>query len=147
MGTCDMGCQPDWHKDGCGIYDKEPEILDENFRLTPIGQLEKIREFLAAMERTTVVYVRKAREEGKDWDEIGAALGIGGGQAYVQYAHLINDSCWNCRKCMSRVSAWPYSMGMILCETCGNKRCPHATDHELACTGSNEPGQKGSAYE
>lgn len=35
----------------------------------------------------------------------------------------------------------------IVCPTCGNKRCPKATDHELACTGSNEPGQKGSVYE
>ncbi len=36
---------------------------------------------------------------------------------------------------------------MYLCETCGNKRCPHATDHRLTCTHSNAPGQKGSAYE
>lgn len=36
---------------------------------------------------------------------------------------------------------------MHLCETCGNKRCPHATDHRHACTNSNEPGQPGSAYE
>ena len=36
---------------------------------------------------------------------------------------------------------------MILCETCGNKRCPHATDHRNTCTGSNEPGQKGSSWE
>lgn len=35
---------------------------------------------------------------------------------------------------------------MILCPICGNKRCPHANDHRLACTGSNEPGQPGSAY-
>ena len=35
---------------------------------------------------------------------------------------------------------------MILCETCGNKRCPHATNHELPCTGSNAPGQPGSDY-
>lgn len=35
---------------------------------------------------------------------------------------------------------------MILCSKCGNKRCPHATDHRLACTNSNEPGQAGSAY-
>lgn len=35
----------------------------------------------------------------------------------------------------------------IVCAICGNKRCPHATDHRLACTGSNAPGQKGSAYE
>lgn len=36
--------------------------------------------------------------------------------------------------------------GMILCPTCGNKRCPKATNHTLECTGSNEPGQPGSAY-
>ncbi len=30
---------------------------------------------------------------------------------------------------------------MILCEHCGNKRCPHATNHEFRCTGSNEPMQ------
>lgn len=35
---------------------------------------------------------------------------------------------------------------MILCPTCGNKRCPHASDHDLDCTGSNEPGQPGSVY-
>lgn len=39
-----------------------------------------------------------------------------------------------------------YAERMILCRKCGNKRCPHATDHRLGCTGSNEPGQKGSAY-
>ena len=33
-----------------------------------------------------------------------------------------------------------------LCATCGNKRCPHATDHRLPCTGSNEPDQPGSFY-
>jgi len=32
------------------------------------------------------------------------------------------------------------------CEKCGNKRCPHHTDHRLACTGSNETGQPGSIY-
>jgi len=35
---------------------------------------------------------------------------------------------------------------MILCVECGNKRCPHATDHRFTCTGSNEPGQIGSRY-
>lgn len=30
---------------------------------------------------------------------------------------------------------------------CGNKRCPKATDHRLACTNSNEPGQPGSDYQ
>ena len=35
---------------------------------------------------------------------------------------------------------------MILCPTCGNKRCPKATDCSESCTGSNEPGQAGSRY-
>jgi len=63
----------------------------------------------------------------------------------------------NCMKCSSgqivehtapdgQVWRFPRIM-MHVCSICGNKRCPHATDHELDCTGSNEPGQKGSAYE
>jgi hypothetical protein len=35
---------------------------------------------------------------------------------------------------------------MVLCETCGNKRCPHATDTSLPCTNSNTSGQPGSSY-
>ena len=52
---------------------------------------------------------------------------------------LPNIWCW-CRQCR------PDVVTMILCPTCGNKRCPHANDHRNACTGSNEPGQPGSAY-
>lgn len=51
-----------------------------------------------------------------------------------------NPEC-GCHRC--NPDAW----WMIVCETCGNKRCPHATDHDLACTSSNEPGQKGSVFE
>lgn len=36
---------------------------------------------------------------------------------------------------------WRYA-----CEICGNKRCPHHTNHQFGCTGSNEPGQVGSAF-
>lgn len=35
---------------------------------------------------------------------------------------------------------------MIVCPDCANKRCPRANHHDHACTGSNEPGQPGSAY-
>lgn len=38
------------------------------------------------------------------------------------------------------------SFTMILCDECGNKRCPKASDHNLKCSGSNEPGQEGSVY-
>lgn len=39
-----------------------------------------------------------------------------------------------------------YLTRMILCPVCGNKRCPKASDHTNACTGSNDPGQPGSIY-
>jgi len=38
-------------------------------------------------------------------------------------------------------------VGMIVCEICGNKRCPHATDHNFECTNSNSTGQAGSIYD
>jgi hypothetical protein len=42
---------------------------------------------------------------------------------------------------------WPLTLTrMILCPVCGNKRCPHATNHNNPCTNSNEPGQPGSRY-
>ena len=39
-----------------------------------------------------------------------------------------------------------FSAQMILCQDCGNKRCPKAANHENVCSGSNEPGQAGSSY-
>ena len=59
----------------------------------------------------------------------------------------------NCHKCIQQhniLNEWglPVSTGiMIVCPVCGNKRCPKASDHELACTNSNAPGQKGSIWE
>lgn len=50
--------------------------------------------------------------------------------------------CW-CRTCRPIT---PTDMRFVVCPDCGNKRCPHANDHRNACTGSNEPGQEGSAY-
>jgi hypothetical protein len=64
-----------------------------------------------------------------DWDK---ALGI--------YTPQPGECvCWKC------LAGKNVAM-MVLCPTCGNKRCPKASDHELACTGSNEPGQPGSNY-
>ena len=50
--------------------------------------------------------------------------------------------CW-CHACN------PQGFGharFVVCPDCGNKRCPKANNHMNACTGSNEPGQEGSAY-
>jgi hypothetical protein len=55
--------------------------------------------------------------------------------------------CYNCMSERKDSRGWPLTMSMlVVCPECGNKRCPRATDHNLACTGSNEPGQPGSRY-
>jgi hypothetical protein len=54
--------------------------------------------------------------------------------------------CW-CLTCRPMRVDDPESIRMALCPTCGNKRCPKANDHRNQCSNSNEPGQKGSAYE
>ena len=51
------------------------------------------------------------------------------------------DQC-GCRACTD----FGLTARMVLCPTCGNKRCPKANDHRNECSGSNEPGQAGSAY-
>lgn len=53
---------------------------------------------------------------------------------------------YDCIRCW-RESGRLFQPRMFLCPACGNKRCPKATDHRLDCTGSNEPGQPGSAYQ
>lgn len=53
-----------------------------------------------------------------------------------------NPDCW-CRTCRPVVLN---DMRFVVCPDCGNKRCPRANDHRNACTGSNEPGQEGSAF-
>ena len=66
---------------------------------------------------------------------------------------MTNPHCW-CYECNKERQTYiggmniPFFMTrMILCPECGNKRCPKATNHEHACTGSNEAGQPGSRYQ
>lgn len=73
-----------------------------------------------------------------------AAVGLAG-------KDLLADAC-ECHACEDKrtahLSAWGRTLArkFIVCATCGNKRCPRASDHELACTGSNASGQPGSRY-
>lgn len=57
---------------------------------------------------------------------------------------------YDCHKCFRKLAGDNQMMIMhrriILCQECGNKRCPKASDHDLKCTGSNDPGQPGSLY-
>jgi len=73
---------------------------------------------------------------------LGSSEGLGAGA----------EARCTCHACIAEhdlrgPGGWPLGMTMmVLCQTCGNKRCPHATDHRNACTGSNDPGQRGSLY-
>lgn len=53
----------------------------------------------------------------------------------------------NCEACYPMDTNDFLSYRMIVCSICGNKRCPHATNHNNPCTNSNAPGQKGSSWE
>jgi hypothetical protein len=52
-----------------------------------------------------------------------------------------------CRECLSAIDSVIESFysvagqGMVICFSCGNKRCPHAYSHKYLCTHSNEPDQ------
>jgi hypothetical protein len=56
---------------------------------------------------------------------------------------LYEESQCSCQTCRPITMT---DMRMVVCSTCGNKRCPKATDHRMDCTNSNEPGQPGSSY-
>jgi len=55
-------------------------------------------------------------------------------------------SCLRCVNKRDQEAGYLFQSAMQLCPVCGNKRCPRGTDHDLDCTGSNEPGQPGSSY-
>ena len=65
-----------------------------------------------------------------------------------EHAHVVDPTVdaaptCGCYRCATPVRR---STTFIVCPRCGNKRCPRGTDHGLACTGSNDTGQRGSRY-
>jgi hypothetical protein len=67
------------------------------------------------------------------------------GRATVEIIRSANetDSCGKCYQCVS--PTWgEWESWMVVCATCGNKRCPRAEHHASPCSGSNDPGQQGS---
>ena len=93
------------------------------------------------------VSVPAAMEMDDDFDsafEHGKAVGWNAYRAAMLQAgnSPVTPDCW-CRICRPVTMS---DMRFVVCPECGNKRCPHANDHNNACTGSNEPGQVGSAY-
>jgi len=66
---------------------------------------------------------------------------------------MASDTMCECLQCLrdrneQDANGWPVENSrMIVCSVCGNKRCPHATDHRNECTNDNSPGQPGSIYQ
>lgn len=71
-----------------------------------------------------------------------SGIAIDGEKILAERDALNAPDCW-CHTCRPVTFA---DSRFVVCPDCGNKRCPHANDHRNACTGSNEPGQEGSAY-
>jgi len=74
---------------------------------------------------------------------------------YIENVYGENYNACICHKCIEenqvkQFSGSPFLLNstmMSVCPKCDNKRCPHASDHQRDCTGSNETGQSGSIYE
>ena len=83
-----------------------------------------------------------SRERGHDGQHEGGCRG--GTASWDSTEEPAPVNCGSCHTCLDGLAKMTM---MVLCITCGNKRCPRANDHNNECSGSNSPGQKGSAYE
>ncbi|WP_239661471.1 hypothetical protein [Enterobacter kobei] len=122
----------------------EPQNIPENI---PATQFKPVADLYGLTSPT-------GGETSFTFDAVEARDFIDGGwscQEYVElgrYQEAVSGnspvipgcSCLTCRPLTFSDSRF------VVCPECGNKRCPHANDHRNACTGSNEPGQEGSAY-
>ncbi len=70
-----------------------------------------------------------------------------GGWRPIESARKAGCICRMCLRDEKDERGYPVTMSrFVTCPTCGNKRCPAASDHRFACTGSNESGQFGSVF-
>ena len=104
------------------IIDKEYANFDWN----KVKTVEDIKSFLQAIHPRVQVDMNS-----KEYDIL----------SHLCDKEKVECYCYNCASPAKRMTTF------IVCPECGNKRCPHATDHNLECTNSNEPGQKGSRFE
>ncbi len=121
----DDSCQQDVDGEECHVvpddaFQKLSDALDEIENTLPTEDIDRPDVFLAwsAMPRAALKSILQP----------GNYPGI--------------PDCW-CRTCRPVALN---DMRFVVCPDCGNKRCPRANDHRNACTGSNEPGQEGSAH-
>ncbi|WP_315125185.1 hypothetical protein [Comamonas antarctica] len=108
---------------------------------------QELEDFKAKTVRIGLDIDRALRGEVNEESPIASRLRVLASARAVQPAIGIPISalgkCW-CTTCR------PITLEdarFVVCPDCGNKRCPRAHNHELACTNSNAPGQTGSSWE
>ena len=133
-----------------GALQRRSEYYAELDAMTPEQRDEHdagIREFATMLKSfgnseqlepvTTAYKLRDAVETIRN-----SGIAIDAEKIFAERDALNAPDCW-CRTCRPITLT---DMRFVVCPDCGNKRCPHANDHRNACSGSNEPGQEGSAY-
>ena len=61
-----------------------------------------------------------------------------------QLIEMKEEGKCSCRKCIETNDGSIFGLAVfVVCQKCGNKRCPKASDHRMKCTGSNELNQVG----
>lgn len=98
-----------------------PQSFGNSEQLEPASQPCKLRDGLAAIRKLGPIDAEKIQ---------------------VERDVLNEPTCW----CLTCRPVTMTDMRFVVCPECGNKRCPKANDHRNPCSGSNEPGQDGSAY-
>lgn len=101
--------------------DEASQSFGNSEQLEPVSQPYKLRDGLEAIRKLGPIDTRKIQAERDALNE---------------------PTCW----CLTCRPVTMTDMRFVVCPDCGNKRCPKANDHSNACSGSNEPGQEGSAY-
>ncbi|CAM7369626.1 hypothetical protein PHDIMM138B_07260 [Phytobacter diazotrophicus] len=125
------------------VKDRKPFAVPAGYAMVPVEPtpeiLATITEAIKVMRGSAATYSRVLaaapkvahfRENANSSTELFREIGE------------TSTKCW-CRTCRPVTMN---DMRFVVCPDCGNKRCPKANDHRNACTGSNEPGQPGSAY-
>lgn len=119
-------------------YSAEIEVINEICRDIKDGDfLAAAKINISSEPVTTACKLREAVETIRN-----SGIAIDAEKIFAECDALNAQDCW-CRTCRPITLT---DMRFVVCPDCGNKRCPHANDHRNACTGSNEPGQEGSAY-
>ncbi|SAC30454.1 hypothetical protein [Enterobacter hormaechei] len=145
--------QADWEnfKDGTRLYTAPPAPvsvpaameMDDDFDSAfehgkAVGWNACRAAMLQGAEPVTTAYkLRDAVETIRN-----SGIEIDAEKIFAERDALNAPDCW-CRTCRPITLT---DMRFVVCPDCGNKRCPRANDHRNACTGSNDPGQEGSAY-